>query len=578
MEAVYVLLSPNIIVAFQLFDFYVMKRLIILTGFLTIFTLLNAAAKGTPLSLYSEWQSLSVDKLMKMGERFDLHNSSDSALVCYSVVADRLRNNTSDLREKRALSRALNNMGYIYATFFFDYPKALELFQESLEISETCDYQKNEAFVYLNIGGVYLGCNFMYGKCLFAGEGWNYLGKALDAGIATGQYEIALVAFLNMGQLFFEDPQKDKIIEAVMKLKTAAIPDKTNFYTFTRRYADGLEAYIKGDYLNSARLFEGSSTLISSDGMHARRLELISLAAVAEAQEAMGRYQDAISTVESLLNKSQAAGSSDEETRAYRKLSALYEKSGNPQLANEFLFQYLHKKDSTLSERDITMLSKMPFVNELEHIKLQLDEERARKRRLIIIASVSSLFLILLVLYVITLIRSQRKIKLYVKDLYRKNIELMKSERRERELREAEAVARAEEKEEENVKYAASSLTENESRRIADRILEVMADTELITSADFTMEKLAEKIGCPYKYVSQVVNETFGKNFRSLLNEYRIKEACVRLADTDRYGSYTIESVAETLGFNSRSNFSVTFKKITGLTPAQFQKSALDEQ
>ena len=104
-----------------------------------------------------------------------------------------------------------------------------------------------------------------------------------------------------------------------------------------------------------------------------------------------------------------------------------------------------------------------------------------------------------------------------------------------------------------------------------------MEQTELITSPDFTLEKLANIIGVSPKYVSQVVNETFGKNFRTFLNECRIKEACVRLADTDTYGMLTIEHIAETLGFNSRSNFSITFKKIAGLTPAQFQKNALAE-
>ena len=105
---------------------------------------------------------------MKMGEGFDVRNSSDSALVCYSVVVDRLRGSARSEEEKETLSRALTNMGYIYATFMFDYTRSLELFEESLKISRENDFRENLAFVYLNIGGVYLGCNMMYGKNIFS--------------------------------------------------------------------------------------------------------------------------------------------------------------------------------------------------------------------------------------------------------------------------------------------------------------------------------------------------------------------------------------------------------------------------
>lgn len=65
-----------------------------------------------------------------------------------------------------------------------------------------------------------------------------------------------------------------------------------------------------------------------------------------------------------------------------------------------------------------------------------------------------------------------------------------------------------------------------------------------------------------------------GINIASLLNEKRIKVACQRLMDTDKYGNLTIEAVIADLGFKSRSTFSKTFKRITGLTPGEFQRLA----
>lgn len=560
-------------------DIFEMKHTLLHIAVLSIIFVNTCFAKESLVSLYADWQSLPVPQLMKMGEKFDLHNSSDSALVCYSIVADRLAGNVKNEDDSRFLARALNNQGYIYATFLFDYNKALVLFQESLAVSQKSNFASNIPYVYLNMGGAYLGCALMYGNRVFSDETWDYLDKALATGMRANEYEVALVAFLNMGQLYFEDPRKALLEEAICKLKTARIPHKEDLYSFTRRYADGLEAYIESDYQNAILCFQEAPELIPSAAMHRQRLELVALSALAEARREAGQQQNAIETAQTLLAKAKAIEASDEETRAYRLLAKLYEQTGNPDMANQCLVQYMQKKDSTLCERDLTMMSKMPLVKELDVIKAQLDEERVRKQRLIMITVISGLFIFMLALYLLTLIRSRKKMKSYVKDLYRKNIELMQSEKRERERREAENAARlAESATEDLVKYSGSGLTAAESRRIADRILEIMEDIPLITSPDFSLNSLAQITGCSYKYISQVVNETIGKNFRMLLNEYRIREACVRLLDKEQYGQYTIEHIAESVGFNSRSNFSVTFKKITGLTPAQFQKNALTEK
>jgi AraC-like DNA-binding protein len=80
--------------------------------------------------------------------------------------------------------------------------------------------------------------------------------------------------------------------------------------------------------------------------------------------------------------------------------------------------------------------------------------------------------------------------------------------------------------------------------------------------------------GSKYKYVSQVINEYYQQNFNTFLNSYRIKEACKRLGDLEHYGNYTIEAISESVGFKSRSTFVSSFKRITGLTPSQYQRLA----
>jgi AraC-like DNA-binding protein len=91
------------------------------------------------------------------------------------------------------------------------------------------------------------------------------------------------------------------------------------------------------------------------------------------------------------------------------------------------------------------------------------------------------------------------------------------------------------------------------------------------------LERLAMLSGSKYKYVSQVINEYYEQNFNNFLNSYRIKEACKRMSDLENYGNYTIEAISESVGFKSRSTFVASFKRITGLTPSQYQRMAREE-
>jgi AraC-like DNA-binding protein len=94
---------------------------------------------------------------------------------------------------------------------------------------------------------------------------------------------------------------------------------------------------------------------------------------------------------------------------------------------------------------------------------------------------------------------------------------------------------------------------------------------------DFSAIKLAELTESKYNYVSQVINENFGCNFNAVLNEYRIKEACNRMNDISNYGNYTIEAIANSVGYSSTNSFRAAFRKSTGLSPSEYQKIARDK-
>jgi YesN/AraC family two-component response regulator len=111
---------------------------------------------------------------------------------------------------------------------------------------------------------------------------------------------------------------------------------------------------------------------------------------------------------------------------------------------------------------------------------------------------------------------------------------------------------------------------------LLNNILSIMEDKTIIFNPKFTIDTLAGLIHQNHKYISEVINTSFNKNFRSFLNSYRIKEAQRLFLEKDTE-KYTIEFVSQSVGFKSRSSFREIFKEITGVNPAFYIKS-LKEQ
>ncbi len=115
-------------------------------------------------------------------------------------------------------------------------------------------------------------------------------------------------------------------------------------------------------------------------------------------------------------------------------------------------------------------------------------------------------------------------------------------------------------------------LSDVHRTELLDNIRRVMENTDEFCSADFSIERLAQLVDSNSRYVSEAINEGYGKNFRTFLNEYRIKEAMRRLADSEHFGGFTIKAIAESVGYKSQANFITVFTKITGMKPSMYQK------
>ncbi|WP_025742167.1 AraC family transcriptional regulator [Aquimarina pacifica] len=91
---------------------------------------------------------------------------------------------------------------------------------------------------------------------------------------------------------------------------------------------------------------------------------------------------------------------------------------------------------------------------------------------------------------------------------------------------------------------------------------------------------LAKDIKTNTKYLSKVINYHKHKNFANYINDLRIEHAVIELKKNSTLKQYTIQGIAEEMGFNTAESFSSAFKKSTGIKTSYFIKklNELDTQ
>jgi YesN/AraC family two-component response regulator len=112
-------------------------------------------------------------------------------------------------------------------------------------------------------------------------------------------------------------------------------------------------------------------------------------------------------------------------------------------------------------------------------------------------------------------------------------------------------------------------LNEKLQKDIWDKLLFLMEEEHVYRNAALSLADLAEKLDSNTTYVSKVINDVADSNFTTFINRYRIEEACILLSDPHS-AHLSIEGIANTVGFNSKSAFNGAFKRYIGKTPSEF--------
>ena len=113
---------------------------------------------------------------------------------------------------------------------------------------------------------------------------------------------------------------------------------------------------------------------------------------------------------------------------------------------------------------------------------------------------------------------------------------------------------------------------EEQMRDICSQVKEYLETTNAFLRKDLSLSILSRETGISQKLLSRSINGYLKQNFFELINEMRVGEAKRRLLLPENAG-HTVDSLYEECGFRTRSTFFLAFKKVEGLSPAQWLNS-----
>jgi AraC-like DNA-binding protein len=107
-------------------------------------------------------------------------------------------------------------------------------------------------------------------------------------------------------------------------------------------------------------------------------------------------------------------------------------------------------------------------------------------------------------------------------------------------------------------------------KELTQQLTRIMEEEKPFLDNDLNLLKLAGMLQINIHTLSYLINEGFNENFAQFVNRYRVEEAKKLLIDPDSI-HLNMVGIAFDSGFNSKTAFNTTFKKITGLSPSEFK-------
>ena len=103
------------------------------------------------------------------------------------------------------------------------------------------------------------------------------------------------------------------------------------------------------------------------------------------------------------------------------------------------------------------------------------------------------------------------------------------------------------------------------------QLSDLMENQAPYLDSELNLIKLAHTMDIKSHQLSYLINTGFGTNFFNFINGYRVSKA-KELLRSDQHDHLNMLVIGYQSGFNSKTSFNTTFKKMTNMTPSEYRK------
>lgn len=547
------------------------------------------------MTLVKKTSDASIDYIMKKAEHYLNAGHSDTALVYYMVACNRMNDKLSDKDKQQCAMAYLKKGNILYMKG--NYADALSAYFSGLRIYNDCKAKHEGGRFYNNIANIY---------CVFGdyAKGLSYYKKGYEFCHKYGDKANAYKILANMTAVSTQigkTKEARKYHRMSEKVKNPA--DKENCYMSIFNFA--LILMTEKNYREAINTYNELLDYAVENKMNPRYL--------CSAYEQLYKNYMSIGDRDSTLKYMHLCESTAVKhgilhvyLEVLIKYADYYDSMGNYKVASRYRARYQREKDSIYDTHEFDAVKNEQLLYEMNKYDKYIASLNAREkerlqtisRQRLTIAGVTVVTAVIGVLLLLVY-RQKGKIDKSYNDLFVINRDFVKQQEftRQRMLEltnrlksseaelaalcasqehsdgagEAPDTAVATTADDADGKNKTLAISEDMRRKLLDAIIDVMENSTEFCSSDFSLARLASLVGSNSKYVSLVINDTFHKTFKNYVNDYRIRLACLRMADTGTYGSYTLNAIAESVGFKSYTTFVELFRKVVGITPSMYK-------